>query len=207
MRCCTKSDFAETYCFGHNSCNFGLFLFKIGSKCAHFWEVSRGQPVASATGCNRSQTVWLRHFESRQLQLAVQSETVLNGLVMRLHEPDSQTLMVMVFVVSTASHWLCSMSKTWTVAITISSRWTLYPPLASSVWKSSCEWDFKKTGNWTGPQPIRTVKGQLVATGLWLHNNICKNPCKNGPKTMVLQVFYMYFWNFLRCVALFYHVL
>ena len=27
-RCCTKSDFAETYRFGHNSCNFGLFLFK-----------------------------------------------------------------------------------------------------------------------------------------------------------------------------------
>ena len=26
---CTKLDFAKTYCFGHNSCNFGLFLFKI----------------------------------------------------------------------------------------------------------------------------------------------------------------------------------
>ena len=29
MRCCTKSDFAETYCFGHNSCNSGLFLLRL----------------------------------------------------------------------------------------------------------------------------------------------------------------------------------
>ena len=30
MRCRTKLDFAETYCFGHNSCNSGLFLLKMG---------------------------------------------------------------------------------------------------------------------------------------------------------------------------------
>ena len=36
MRCRTKSDYAETYCFGHNSCNSGLFLLKMGLKCANF---------------------------------------------------------------------------------------------------------------------------------------------------------------------------
>ena len=36
MRCRTKLDFAETYHFGHNSCNSGLFLLKMGLKCAQF---------------------------------------------------------------------------------------------------------------------------------------------------------------------------
>ena len=36
MRCRTKSDFAKTYHFGHNSCNSGPFLLKMGLKCAHF---------------------------------------------------------------------------------------------------------------------------------------------------------------------------
>ena len=36
MRCHTKLDFAETYCFGHNLCNSGPFLLKMGLKCAHF---------------------------------------------------------------------------------------------------------------------------------------------------------------------------
>ena len=38
MRCCTKSDFAETYCFGHNSCDSGLFLLKMGLKCVHVFK-------------------------------------------------------------------------------------------------------------------------------------------------------------------------
>ena len=50
MKCRTKSDFAKTYHFGHNSCNSGPFLLKIGLKCAHFWRVSCGQPVAFETG-------------------------------------------------------------------------------------------------------------------------------------------------------------
>ena len=47
MRCWTKSDFAVTYHFGHISSISELFLFKKGSKCAHFWVVSRRQPVQS----------------------------------------------------------------------------------------------------------------------------------------------------------------
>ena len=66
MRCCTKSDFAETYCFGHNSCNSGLFLLKIGLKCANFL---RG--ITCATGCNRFKLVWLRCLKNMQPQLLV----------------------------------------------------------------------------------------------------------------------------------------
>ena len=64
MRCWTKSDFAITYHFGHISSISGPFLFKIGSKCAHFWGVLCGQPV---------QTDSVALFESMQLQPPVQS--------------------------------------------------------------------------------------------------------------------------------------
>ena len=53
-----KSDFAETYCFGYNSCDSGLFLLKMGLKCAH---VFKGYYVCNwlslklvETGPNRS---------------------------------------------------------------------------------------------------------------------------------------------------------
>ena len=38
MRCHTKLDFAETYHFGHNLCNSGPFLLKMGLKCAHVFK-------------------------------------------------------------------------------------------------------------------------------------------------------------------------
>ena len=61
MRCWTKSDFAVTYHFGHISSISGLFLFKIGSKCAHFWGVSHGQPIVTATSPNRSDCIVWKH--------------------------------------------------------------------------------------------------------------------------------------------------
>ena len=53
MRYCTKLDFGVTCRFGHRTCNSGPFLFKIGSKCAHYWDVLR-------TGCNLFTSVGLR---------------------------------------------------------------------------------------------------------------------------------------------------
>ena len=49
----TKSDFAVTYCFRSSTCISGLFLFKIGSKCADFCGVPK-------SNCNRLKTVRLR---------------------------------------------------------------------------------------------------------------------------------------------------
>ena len=53
MRCRTKSDFAETYHFGHKTCNSELFSFKIGGNCAYLQGVScsssnRLKPVRSS---------------------------------------------------------------------------------------------------------------------------------------------------------------
>ena len=72
-----KSDFVITYHFGHISSISGLFLFKIGSKCAHFWWVSHGQPVVNATGPNLSScVVWKHATTTAGPVLTVQSSLV-----------------------------------------------------------------------------------------------------------------------------------
>ena len=87
-RYCTKLDFGVTYRFGHRTCNSGPFLFKIGSKCAHFWDVLRTGSVASG----------FKQFfisEKLELQLMVQFFAVRSGSVpvfFWLREPDFQTL-------------------------------------------------------------------------------------------------------------------
>ena len=40
-----KVGFAETYHFGHNSCNSGPFLLKMGLKCARYYMRNRLQRV------------------------------------------------------------------------------------------------------------------------------------------------------------------
>ena len=60
--------------------------------------------------------------------------------------------------------------------------------ILNSVCRSS-PMDWKKTA--TGPD--HNQKGpickQLVLTGLWLHNNISKNPCENTLKTTIIWIF------------------
>ena len=85
MRCRTKLDFAETYRFGHNSCNSGPFLLKMCLKCANFKGYYFAQPVA--IGLNRSGcVVWKacnHNHRSSPVQFLV---------FFRLHGPDLQTL-------------------------------------------------------------------------------------------------------------------
>src|SRR6202044_659371 len=76
MRCGSRSDFVITYRFGHNSSNFGPILFKLGSKCADSLGVSRGQPVAFKTGCNRFIGPVFLILQSTQPQPAVRSSSV-----------------------------------------------------------------------------------------------------------------------------------
>ena len=77
-----------------------------------------------------------------------------------------------------------------------------------------CRLVFEGPVLWTEkrPEPDRTATEkdrfvsnqlQLVATGLWLYNNISKNPCENTLKTMILHVFLIFFWHKLLHIIMF----
>ena len=99
-RYCTKLDFGVTYPFGHRTCNSGTFLFNIGSKCAHYWDVLR-------TICNRFKPVQLRAVLSSfsfpkssncnwRFVFLRFSSVQFSSCFFRLREPDFQTLGILI---------------------------------------------------------------------------------------------------------------
>ena len=61
---------------------------------------------------------------------------------------------------------------------------------------SASPMDQKKTATGLDHNQKGPICKQLVLTGLWLHNNISKNPCENALKTINIWVFTCFFFFF-----------